>query len=126
MSAVVSGRGLHPGFGVLHSIDDGHDACVYDLVEIFRAGLVEGVVLNLFNTRVLRPEHFTEFQGGKRLNSSTFSAIIRDYEERAESLVKSVRSDKRITWRRLMIEQAEAYAVHVEGGKAFQPYVMDY
>ena len=46
-SAIVLSVGLHPGFGVLHAVSDARDACVYDLMEEFRAGLIESTVLEL-------------------------------------------------------------------------------
>jgi CRISPR-associated protein Cas1 len=123
---VLLARGLHPGFGVLHGIDDAHEALVYDMMEIFRSALVESVVLEAFNTRMLRPEHFRDFDGVMRLGNSGYAAIVRAYEERAEGLVKSPRNDNRVTWRRLILEQAEDLAAYFEGSREFSPYVMNY
>lgn len=127
IGAVLLGRGLHPGFGMLHAAANAHDGCVYDLMEEFRAGLVEGVVLYLVNNRMLTDAMFAEgTAGGKRLLNDGMKVLIRGYEERAAGLVKSRRSGDRVTWRRLMIEQAEALAAHVEGRQPYEPYVMDY
>jgi CRISP-associated protein Cas1 len=127
IGAIVIGRGLHPGFGFLHAAANAHDGCVYDLMEEFRAPMVEGLVLYLFNNRMLMQTMFQPIEGGGvRIINGGMAALIRGYEERAESLIKSPRSGTRVTWRRLMIEQAEKLAAHVEGGPAYQPYVMDY
>ncbi len=128
IGAVLIGRGLHPGFGMLHAAANAHDGCVYDLMEEFRTGLVEGVVLYLVNNRMLTDAMFVEGSagGGRRLLNDGMKTLIRGYEERAAGLVKSRRSGNRVTWRRLMIEQAEALAAHLEGGETYQPYVMDY
>ena len=127
IGAIILSTGLHPGFGVLHASGDGRDACVFDLMEEFRAGLVESVVLSAINKRVLRHEMFSEGHGGRmRLARDGQSALIRSYEERCEGAVTSARSGKRVSWRRLMREQAEAYAAHVEGRATYEPYVMDH
>lgn len=129
IGAVLVGRGLHAGFGMLHAAANAHDGCVYDLMEEFRAGLVEGVVLYVVNNRMLTNAMFADTGGsggGKRLLNDGMKVLIRGYEERAGGLVKSRRSGNRVTWRRLMIEQAEALAAHVEGRERYAPYAMDY
>lgn len=127
IGVVISRRGLHPGFGVLHAVANASDGCVYDLMEEFRASLVEGLTLYLLNNRAVGHGDFEDIPGfGMRLKTSGQAAIIRGYEERASSLVKSARSGNRVTWRRIMQEQAEALAAHVEGRDSYQPYVMDY
>lgn len=127
IGAMLGRRGLHPGFGVLHGAANGDDGCVYDLMEEFRAPMVEGLALYLLNNRVVNAEHFEDVPGsGMRLKTAGLTAAIRGYEERASSLVKSRRSGHRVTWRRIMLEQAEALAAHVEGRESYQPYVMDY
>ena len=127
IGAVAQSRGLHPGFGVLHGAADGKDGCVYDLMEEFRAPFVEGLSLYILNNRIISFEMFTPLEGGKlRMSNEAMAALIRTYEDRAASLIKSPRSGQRITWRRLMIEQAEAYAAHVEERASYRPYVMDY
>src|SRR5262249_3265100 len=123
---VLLARGLHIGFGALHGVDDGRDALVYDFMELFRTGMVESVVLEAFNTKMLRPEHFVKYGDGQRMLSAGFASIIRAYEERAEGLIQSARSRRRVTWRRRMLEQAEEYAAYVEEGRTFEPFMLNY
>jgi CRISPR-associated protein Cas1 len=127
IGAVVVTAGLHPGFGVLHATSDFRDACVFDLMEEFRAGLVESLVLTMINGGALRAEMFApQDGGGVRLSRAGAETIVRRYEERCERTVNSPRSGKRVTWRRLMREQAEAYGAHVEGRSVYRPYVIDH
>lgn len=126
IGAIVLSVGLHPGFGVLHSVSDAHDACVYDLMEEFRAGLVESVVITAINGGRLRHEMFSEQAEGRMyMGRAGMAVLIRAYEERAERPVTSPRSGKRVSWRRLMREQAEAWAKAVESGATYVPYVLD-
>ncbi len=122
IGAVVLSAGLHPGFGVLHATSDFRDACVFDLMEEFRAGLVESLVLAVINGGALRAEMFSS----SRLSRQGADTVVRRYEERCEGLVKSPRSGKRVTWRRLMREQAESYAAHIEGRSDYRPFVIDH
>jgi CRISPR-associated protein Cas1 len=127
IGATVTAAGLHPGFGALHGTADFRDACVFDLMEEFRAGLVESLVLAMVNGGALRAEMFAaQDGGGVRLSRAGSDALVRRYEERCERLVTSPRFKRRMTWRRLMREQAESYAAHVEGREAYRPYVIDH
>jgi CRISPR-associated protein Cas1 len=49
---MIRASGLHPGFGALHESFDGKSACVYDLIEEFRAPVVDAIILALFNRRM--------------------------------------------------------------------------
>lgn len=127
MGVLAVRRGLHPGFGALHTAQDYGEACVYDLVEEFRAPLAEGLAVYMCNSRQLPPEMFTAAPGGGvRISPEGRTAIIRGYQNWVTRPVRSPRTGKQITWRRLMEEQAGAYAAHMRGGEAYAPYRMDY
>lgn len=119
---IAEAAGLHPGFGALHATGDGRNAAAYDLMEVFRAPLAESVVLECFNSRYLRPEHFDMAGGSLRMDRHGMAAIIREYEERAEHSVRSARNGNKVPWRSIIREQAEDIAAHVEGRRVFQPY----
>jgi len=56
--------GLDPHLGFLHAPDFGRPSLAQDLLEEFRAGAVDRLVLKLVNRRTLRPEHFEEREEG--------------------------------------------------------------
>jgi len=127
IGVAVVRAGLHPGFGVLHSVEDDKDACVYDLMEEFRAPLSESLTVYAFNNRILRQEHFRSPSGdGVRIERAGADALIRAYEAAAERVVRHPVSGRRGSWRAMMTEQAFAYAAHVEGRAPYQPMTMDY
>lgn len=126
MGAIATAAGLHPGFGVLHGTDDYRDACVHDLVEEFRAGLAESVVLHAFNTRQLGSAHFSRLTDGTwHMERAGGDALIRAYEGRAERPILLPRLGRRMSWRQVMGQQAEHFAAHVEGRSVYMPYVLD-
>jgi len=126
ISVAVMRAGLHPGFGVLHSVSNQRDACVYDLMEEFRAHFIGGLLVYASNRRLVRGEMFSSSNGKTRMRSHGGNALVRAYESRANGKVKSPGTGKRITWRRLMVEQSLALAAHVEGSTPYSPYIMDY
>lgn len=127
VAAIALSAGLHPGFGALHATGDCRDACVFDLVEEFRAGLCESVVLTAFNARHLSLDDFVRRpEGGWRMRRAGGDALIRAYEERCARPILAPRLGRRMSWRRLMRAQAELYAAHVEGRATYVPYVLDH
>jgi CRISPR-associated protein Cas1 len=127
LGAILARHGLHPAFGALHTAQDGHDACTYDLMEEFRAPLVEGLAAYLINNRILKPAMFEPRAEGRcRIARAGAEALVRGWEGWLDRPVKSPRRGRRVQWRRLIEEQAVAYADHVAGGPPYQPYVMDY
>ncbi|MBL8310671.1 MAG: CRISPR-associated endonuclease Cas1 [Burkholderiales bacterium] len=58
LTLVVS-RGLHPHLGFFHATRSGHYALVSDLMEEFRAPIVDGLVLDIVSHGRLTPEDFS-------------------------------------------------------------------
>jgi CRISPR-associated protein Cas1 len=125
VAALALRHGLHPGFGALHAARDGHEGCVSDLVEEFRAPLVEGFALYLVNNEVLASEMFFMEEGRCSLVALGVQRLIRAYERWLDRPVVSPRSGRRILWRRLIEEQVVAYARHCRGEQRYQAYEMD-
>lgn len=125
---VAIGRAsLHPGFGCLHATADYRDAAVFDLMEEFRAPLAESVVVQAINSRALGHDDFEpRTDGGVRLKSGRYAALVRVYERAVAREVASRRDGRRRTWRGIMLDQALALVAHVEGRGRYAPYVIDY
>ena len=56
--ALAKSHGLHPYVGFFHEMRSGHPALVSDLIEEFRAPIVESLVLYLVNSKVLKQQDF--------------------------------------------------------------------
>ena len=126
--AAIIARGLHSGFGVLHSARDGHEACVWDLMEGFRAVMSEGVAVALFNQRRLLPDMFAPQGTGVRISTKGRAALITGYEAACSRVAKSPHSGRRCKMRRLMDEEAGALAkfCRSNGEHEFLPALQDY
>ncbi len=127
VSSSIIHAGLHPGFGTLHTAQDRGDALVYDLMEPFRAPLVEGVVAYLFNARRLRAEMFAPIKGGVRIERSGRDALIQGYEAAVAKRVNVTGRSYKLAWRPLMRRQAQDLAGAFRKGEIdrFLPYVME-
>jgi len=83
--------GLDPQVGFLHALRPGRPAMALDLVEEFRSGVADRLVLALINRRQLRPEHFEireEGGGSVLLNDEGRRAVITAYQKKKEEPVQ--------------------------------------
>jgi len=135
MDILVRQSGLHPGFGVLHATNDGRTACVYDLIEEFRAPIIGGLTVTLFNQPVLTRDHFYQLRedldtgerGGTWLTPEGRSRLIRNYEKfMARKSLKADWSDSRQCWRDMMARQVSNYVKHIRGYQTYSPYSVDF
>jgi CRISPR-associated protein Cas1 len=120
--------GLHPGLSVLHEARDGEEALAFDLMEEFRAPLVEATALALVNRRAVRNGMIsTGSRGRPKLDQQAWQAIITGYEAALDRPVAGpARTGKRTNWRLLMTDQALAWAAHCEGKREYVAIGMDY
>lgn len=128
--AAVVRAGLHPGFGALHVAADGHDACVWDLMEGPRAVLTEGLAVGLFLRRHLLPEMFDREAPDRpvRIAREGRVALIRGYEAAMDRRVTSAHSGRKLAGRPRLLEEARAFAAHLRtpDRDGFTPAVQDY
>lgn len=123
---------LHPGFGVLHETRAGHDALTSDLMEEFRAPLVESLCVYVFNNEILQRHHFsTELnpQSGQkhwRISPDGRAAMLRAWERHLARPVVSPASGEKRTWRGVIDDQIGLYVEHIEGRATYLPYRLDY
>lgn len=74
----VERHGLHPYFGFMHKIKYGHAALVSDLIEEFRAPLVDRAVISLVNSGELSTSDFRQADGGAVYMSKSSMSRLTD------------------------------------------------
>jgi len=85
---LVELQGLDPYVGVLHTAHHGHAALVSDLLEEFRAPVVDSLVVWLINTGVVQTERDFEYRnGGCFLNESGRRLFLRSFVGRMSESV---------------------------------------
>ncbi|WP_374763744.1 CRISPR-associated endonuclease Cas1 [Yunchengibacter salinarum] len=127
MGVLILRRGLHPGLSPLHAVQDGRPNLALDLMEEFRAPLVEGLAVYLIMNRLLDLAHFAPGEGGAvRLFPEGAKRLIRGYEDWLDRPVVSPETGRRGPWRTLMADQVSRFARAVANGDTYTPYAMDY
>jgi CRISPR-associated protein Cas1 len=96
----------------------GHPALVSDMIEEFRAIVVDTVVLNLVFNRRLQPGDFSRPSGSGRaclLDDRARKMFIRELEKKMNSRLNHPVSGLRLDYRRCMEHQVHLLAAVIQG-----------
>jgi CRISP-associated protein Cas1 len=113
----VQSVGLHTHFGNLHVPRDNHPALVSDLMEEFRAQLVDSLVAYLINSKIFTPEEFTppDERGGVYLQPHSLKKFLKHWEEKLQSDVTHLHTGYQVNFRRCLELQVREYVACLMG-----------
>jgi CRISP-associated protein Cas1 len=94
--------GLDPYIGYLHSTQYGKPALALDIIEMFRAPVVDSVVLTLLNNRMLDERDFEETYGAWQLTERGRKTFLTKYEERMMTEITHPIFKTKVTYRRCL------------------------
>jgi len=114
---------LDPYHACLHQGQERHAALASDLIEEFRAPIIDSLVLWLVNTKVMDAQtDFEHHDGGCYLNNSGRTKYIKYFLQRLEEEVQSVEGEKQPRWD-LMTQQIKAFKEFVyQPSQLYKPY----
>ncbi len=111
--------GLHPSIGFYHVVHGNRPSLALDLLEEYRAAIVDRLVLGIISRNFLKPEQFTISQDGCRLNTTGRRRFLQLFEERLSQTI--THASTTLLYRDLFLFQARAFAKHLRGNEAYQP-----
>jgi len=117
--------GLDPYLGYFHSETYNRPALALDLVEEFRAPVVDSLVLWVVTRGILRPTDFQpdEPSGGVVLTDSGLREFLARFSDKLESEVLVRELGRRLTYRKLFDWQARNLARVITGEVAdYRPF----
>jgi len=107
--------GFDPLVGFYHELRFGRPALALDLMEPFRALIVDSAVLTALNTGMIQLSDFARSANAVGLTPSGRRAFFQAYEQRMDTLVTHPLFDYRVSYRRLLEIQARLLAKYMEG-----------
>lgn len=110
-------RGLNPQVGFYHQVRVGHPALVSDMLEEFRAIIVDIIVLNLVLNRSLVPEQFTLPDATNKacvMDKEARKVFIRELEKKFNSPIRHPVSGLQLDYRRCLEHQVHQLAAAVQ------------
>jgi CRISPR-associated protein Cas1 len=124
-ASAVSVVGLDPYVGFLHSSQFGKPALALDVIESFRAPVVDSVVLTLLNTGMLAKQDFQEELGAWRLTDKGRRTFLTKFEERLDTEIRHPVFNYRVTYRRCLELEVRLVAKWLTGEiPEFKPFVV--
>ena len=124
--ALIELQGLDPYQACLHQGTERHAALASDLVEEFRAPIVDSLVLRLVNCKEINVQKdFVYNNGGCYLNDSGRRKYLNAFLRRMEEPIQTDEKSNTPRWD-LLTKQVKAYKQFVYDPKHFyQPYLID-
>lgn len=117
--ALIRARGLHPYVGHLHVMRDRHPALASDLLEEFRAPIVDSLVLYLINSKLLTAADFyrsrTDPQSACLLRDPARKTFLKHFEQRMGAPIVHPRTQETVDWRRAMDLQVAHMSQWIRG-----------
>ncbi len=107
--------GLEEGVGLYHEVRPGRPAMALDLMEEFRALIVDSVALYLFDSGQLGEDDFVFGPQSCGLNASGRKKVISAYEHRVDTAVRHPVFGYRLSYRRVFELQARLFARYLLG-----------
>lgn len=126
MVTLIQRQGLDPYLGSLHAVRSGHAALASDLMEEFRAPVIDTVVLWLVLGDRIRPQDFDTADDGRTplLNPSARRLFVQEITAKLRSALLHPVAGTRMDYHRAMLWQVNHYRRVVEGEqKVYQPFV---
>ncbi len=126
--SLLRAAGLHPYVGIYHSLRDNHPALVSDLMEEFRAPLVDRTVLSLIDRKQVKPGDFTigtEKEPGCFLSEDARRIVGAAFEEAFNRLVTHPDAGEKCDYRRVIFLQALRVQGAIEAREpAYEPFIL--
>ena len=107
--------GFDPYVGFYHQPRFGRPALALDLMEPFRALIVDSAVLTAVNTGMVTARDFVRAGGAVALTAGGRKAFFRSYEMRMDTLVTHPLFEYRVSYRRMLEIQSRLLARVLEG-----------
>ena len=125
VEGAIATVGLDPYLGALHAPEAGRPSLACDLVEEFRAPLVDALVLAAINQGAITPDGFEEAGPGEPvlLRRETLRWFVTLFERRLARPTHYAPQRRRLPWRQVVLEQCRAVARHLLGEEDYAPYL---
>jgi len=114
--------GLDPYDGFFHADKYGRPACALDLVEEFRAVIVDSLVKMVINKRIIKPEDFHKGRGCY-LTRRGLRRFLGQYTRRLNTQAFHPYADRRLSYQRIFEVQARLLAKTIKGEfDSYEPF----
>ncbi len=122
--SLILAEGLNPYLGNLHRSDRKETHLAFDLMEEFRSPVVDTLVMNLINKKILKPTDFTypDKDGGIYLADNARRVFLKHFEERISLKIAYADLKEKISYRRVIQHQIWRYRSALLGEAPYEAF----
>jgi CRISP-associated protein Cas1 len=121
---LIEFQGLDPYYSCLHQFNPKHPSLASDLIEEFRAGIVDSLILYLIKKNMIHPQSdFTYQQGGCFLNDSGRKKYLQAFMQKMEETVTNHSGEKVPRWDLLNQQVKKIKQFFYQPTNTYQPYL---
>ena len=114
---------LDPRISFLHEPSDRRLSLNLDLAEVFKPLLADRLIFSLVNKRTIREEHFLKDEdGGLHMTDEARKLVLQAWDERLEKTIEHPKTGRRVSWRRLVLLEAQKLQKHIAEGAPYEPF----
>lgn len=110
---------LSPAVSYLHEPGERRYSLALDISEIFKPIIVDRVIFNLVNNRIIKEEHFLEELNGCYLNEKGRRIFVEEYQKKLDTTLRHVRLKRHISYQRLIRLECFKLIKHILGEKKY-------
>ena len=113
---------LNPAVSYLHEPGERRYSLALDVSEVFKPIIVDRVIFNLVNNRIIKEEHFFEELNGCYLNDKGKRIFVEEYQKKLDTTLKHVRLKRHISYQRLIRLECFKLIKHILGEKKYSGF----
>jgi CRISPR-associated protein Cas1 len=111
---------LTPTVSYLHEPGERRFSLSLDVSEVFKPIIVDRIIFNLINNRIIKPEHFEEKLNGVYLNEDGKKIFLSEYKKKLDTTVYNARLKRNISYQRLIRIECFKIVKHILGDTEYK------
>lgn len=120
--SLLDGLGFDPFVGFLHEIDYGRPSLAIDLLEEFRIPVVDRVIIELINHKVIEKNDFECIENGYRMKKDSLKKFFKHFDRRITSVFKNPDNNQETNYRKMFFYQAQKLAKSILTKTDYTPF----
>lgn len=115
---------LHPAISFLHEPLERRFSLALDIAELFKPVIVDRLIFNLVNRKVVTEKDFDDRFNGVLLSEEGKRKFVKAFNERLEKTVKHRKLKRSVSYQRLIRLECYKLVKHVLNAEKYRPFVM--
>ncbi len=113
---------LTPTVSYLHEPSERRYSLSLDISEIFKPIIVDKIIFNLVNNRIIKPDHFDNKLNASLLNEQGKRIFVSEYKKKLETTLYNTRLKRNISYQRMIRIECFKLVKHILGEKIYKGF----